>query len=156
MPIKTKLNKKSQKSLLIFDMYPQQPTYTIHAKLISPMTHPLSTTWILQDVVHLSLWVLQCIVCLRFSVMIMILFNDDDDHIDDQHQYELPNATHWTCKLFSVLIRMCVAVGTTCIVETNYTYIYQWHSKYENLMNYTTNPKLSHFVTIFYSKFFFF
>jgi hypothetical protein len=48
--------------------------------------------------------VLQCIVCLIFSVMIMILFNDDDDRIDDQHQYELPNSTHWTCKLFSVLI----------------------------------------------------
>jgi hypothetical protein len=45
-----------------------------------------------------------------------------------------------------------VEVGTTCIVETNYTYIYQCHSKYGNLMNYTTNPKISHFVTIFYSK----
>ena len=32
------------------------------------------------------------------------IFNDDDDRIDDQHQYELPNATHWTCKLLSVLI----------------------------------------------------
>jgi hypothetical protein len=71
------------------------------------------------------------------------LFNDDDDRIDDQHQYELPNATHY---------RMCVAVGTTCIVEINYTYIYQCYSKYGNLMKYTTNPKLSHFVTIFYSK----
>jgi hypothetical protein len=32
------------------------------------------------------------------------LFNDDDDRIDDQYQDELPNVTHWTCKLFNVLI----------------------------------------------------
>lgn len=36
--------------------------------------------------------------------MIMILFNDDYDRTDDQHQYELPNSTHWTWKLFGVLI----------------------------------------------------
>jgi hypothetical protein len=35
------------------------------------------------------------------------VFNDDDDHIGDQHQYELPNSKRWKWKLFISVIQ-CV------------------------------------------------